>query len=164
MLNELYDFILGAFQRTASDRFRQGNMRSMIDKEFSIKGGVSSADFPELQLGLVQILGPLTSTSSHSKYDLIYDLKIASGDMSQSLINELMWWTMSRVQWLNFNRGIFDYKSSRPLTSVTFSDSSIGLTVDVPARNVSGFTSISKIRVQVNVPHSLFIPSTCDNV
>jgi hypothetical protein len=164
MLNEVYDFIFETFQKNAPDLMRAGNMRPMNKEVYAPKKGVSSADFPELQMGLVQILGPLTSTSSHSKYDLIYDLRVASGNMSQATINELMWWVLTRVQWLNMNRGIFDYKSSQPITSVSFADSSVGLAVEETGRNVTGFSSLTKIRVQVHVPHSLFIPSNCDNV
>jgi hypothetical protein len=164
MLNDIYDFIFDVLRKNAPDSIRQGNIRSMTDEDFSLKRGVSNADFPEIQMGLVQVLGPLTSTSSHAKYDLIYDISIASGSMSQTTINELMWWLMTRVQWLNVNRGIFDYKSSRPIVSVTFTDSSIGLKVEESGRNVTGFSSIAKIRVQVHVQNSLFIPSSCDNV
>jgi hypothetical protein len=164
MLNDIYSFIFGSFQKSVPDLIRQGNMRSITDKEYTVKSGVSSADFPEFQLGVVQILGPLSSTSSHSKYELIYDLRVASGEMSQAVINDLMWWVMTRVQWLNVNRGIFDYKSSRPITSVTFADASVGLTVNQEGRNITGFASLSKIRVLVNVPNHLFIPTSCDNV
>jgi hypothetical protein len=164
MLNEIYNFIFDHLKRNAPDVVRDGNMRSMTGSNFSVKRAVSNADFPEIQMGLNRVLGPLSSTSSHSKFELEYDIKIASGEMTQDVINELMWWLLTRVQWLNMNRGIFDYKSSQPITSVTFSDSSVGLTVEDIGRNVVGFTSLSKIRVLVNVPHSLFIPTACDNV
>jgi hypothetical protein len=40
----------------------------------------------------------------------------------------------------------------------------VGLKVEEKMRSIVGFSSVSKIRVLVNVPHHLFIPTNCDNV
>lgn len=164
MLNELYEFLFMTLKKSASDLVREGNMKSIIDDVYAARKGVSSVDFPEIQFGLIQIIGPLSSSSSHSKYEAVYDLQVASGSMSQRTINNLMWWLMTRIQWLNMNRGIFDYNGCQPITSITFSDATIGLRVEDSARNIVGFSSLSKIRVLINVPHSLFIPTNCDNI
>jgi hypothetical protein len=164
MLNEVYEYVLGSLQKSARDVFRERNMISMTEQVFAEKKGVSSADFPELQMGLVQLIGPLTKTSSHANLILIYDVRIASGEMTMTLMHELLWWLITRIKWLNDNRGIFDYKETKPITSITFGDASVGLSNDVVTRNIIGFSSIAKIRIELSVPHVLITPVDCDNV
>jgi len=164
MLNDIYEFIMSDLRNSCRDLFKTGNIPSMNAVRFNEKRGISNADLPELQMGLVNITGPLTASSSHAKIVLVYDIRIASGQLNQRLINDLLWWLITRVQYLSMNRGIFVYQDVRPITAINFSDASVGLSNVEATRNVEGFSSLAKIRVDLHVPNSLIIPVACDNV
>lgn len=164
MLNELYNFLLGDLRNSCRDHFKPGNIPAMNDERFNEKRGISNADLPELQMGIVSIQGPITQSSSSGRLSVTYDIRIATGDLSQRKINTLLWWLVTRVQYLNVNRGIFVYKDVRPITLISFLDASVGFNTTDAVRNVEGFASIAKIRVDLSVPHSIITPPGCDNV
>jgi hypothetical protein len=164
LLTSLYDFIFGDLKSNASDLIATNCIRSLIDDSYTYKRGTSDADYPELALSLVGITGPTTSSSSHSKFSVNYEVLISSGSLTQVKINKLCWFLMTRMTYLSKNTGIFVWKDDTPLKKISFLNGQIGLTRAEANRNVVGFSSMCTIVAEVQVLTSLFLPLPGSNV
>ena len=160
MLNDLHAFLLGQLTKSTMIE-RPGNIHNLIKENYDKPTAGSQVDFPALELVLINISGPLESTSSHKTFSLTYDIQLKSGSKNQADLNQLLWQLIQRVCYVNTNRGIFEYEATRPLTRVTFLETPIGLFAN---NTVAGFSSVSKLRVDIHVQNSLVIPPACDNI
>lgn len=128
-----------------------------MDDAYVYKRGTTSADHPDLALSLVRLVGPTTSSSSHSKFEAHYDVLLSSGELTQQKINVLTLFIMSRVSHLSKDRGIFVWKDTTPLTKVTFLNGQIGLTRSEANRSVQGFSSLCTIVADLQLQTNLFL-------
>jgi hypothetical protein len=160
----VYEFIYGDLKSNASDLIASQCIQSIIEDTYTFKRGTSDADFPELGLSLVNVTGPTTSSSSHSKFSLQYQVLLSSGDLTQKKINQLCWFLMTRLAFMSKNVGIFNWKGDTPLKKLSFLDGQVGLTRAEANRNVVGFSSLCTIVAEVHVLTSLFLPQPGSNV
>lgn len=134
-------------------------IKSVVDKDYILKTGTSSADYPELALVIAGLHGPEFQSSSSYSCDVLFDVMVSTGEISQTDVAKLTWWLYSRCVYLSAYAGLFKYNNLNLLKSVIFDSADVGLKPQLAQRNAYGWCNLTRLRAALSVPNSLFLES-----